>query len=40
MFIVLPDTVKDVSVWEDSDVEVWSKDVVESPNLLIPETYF
>ena len=39
MVLVLPDTVKDVSVWEDSDVEVWGEDVVESPNLLISETY-
>ena len=32
-----PDAVEDVAVWEDPDVEVGGEDVVELPDLLVPE---
>ena len=32
-----PDTVEDVSIGEDPDVEVGGEDVVELPNFLVPE---
>ena len=40
MIFVPPDTVKDVPIGENSDVEVGGEDVVESTNLLISETNF
>ena len=32
-----PDAVEDVAVWKDPDVEVGGEDVVELPDLLVPE---
>ena len=33
----LPNTVEDVPVGEDPDIDVWNEDVVEPAFLLIPE---
>ena len=34
---MIPDAVKDVSVWKNSDVKIWLNDVVELAVLLVPE---
>ena len=34
---MLPNTVEDIPVGENSDVDVWNEDVVEAAFLLVPE---
>ena len=35
--LLLPNTVEDIPVGENSDVDVWNEDVVEATLLLVPE---
>ena len=41
MFLTaLPDAEKHITIREDANVEVWSEDVVERSDLLVPEECF
>ena len=39
LYLCEPDTVENVSVWEDSDVQIGSQDTVERSDLLIPNQH-